>query len=230
VQANVNGHQVKAGSADFTKATKQEDTSSQVYISIDGKVYGFYRISNSYRAELPGVLDAYHSMGIGLSVISGDSTSEEDNLKRLFPSNATLKFNQKPEDKMHYIQSLQHEKLRVAMIGDGLNDAGALQQSDVGITISENVNNFAPACDVIVEASSFDLLPKLIRFARASNTIILCSFAISLLYNIIGVGLAVQGEMEPVLAAILMPISSFSIMLFTTSGTWFVAKNLNIKA
>jgi Cu+-exporting ATPase len=228
VQAMVNGKLVKAGSAEYVRAIKTSEEASQVYVSIEGKVLGYYRISNAYRTELSDVLSSFVRMETKLAVISGDRDSEKGNLQRLFPKETKLRFNQKPEDKMHFIQQLQSEGAVVAMIGDGLNDAGALQQSDVGISISENVNNFAPACDVIVEASSFELLPKLIQFARNTRIIILISFGISLLYNIIGVGLAIRGEMEPVLAAILMPISSFTIMLFTTGGTWFVAKKLGL--
>ena len=102
------------------------------------------------------------------------------------------------------------------MIGDGLNDAGALKQSNVGIAVSDNINNFSPACDAILDGNSFEKLPALLNYCRKNKTIIIGSFILSILYNLIGLFYAVRGELEPVIAAILMPVSSISIILFTT--------------
>lgn len=116
------------------------------------------------------------------------------------------------------------------MTGDGLNDAGALQQSDAGIAITDNVNNFSPACDVIFEGKNFGLFPELIRYCRKEKTIITGSFIISILYNFIGLWFAVQGTLEPVIAAILMPISSVSIVVFTTTMSSLLARKLKNRA
>ena len=110
------------------------------------------------------------------------------------------------------------------MIGDGLNDAGALIKSDVGISISEDINNFSPACDGILDAKSFKYLKDFIKFSYTSKKIIIISFIISFLYNFIGIGIAVQGTLSPVVSAILMPISSISIVVFTTMSTNLIAK------
>jgi Cu+-exporting ATPase len=110
------------------------------------------------------------------------------------------------------------------MIGDGLNDAGALKQSEVGISISEDINNFSPACDGIMESKSFNKLKDFIMFSRISKKIIIVSFIISFLYNLVGLYFAVQGILSPVIAAILMPISSISVVVFTTLSTNFMAK------
>jgi Cu+-exporting ATPase len=110
------------------------------------------------------------------------------------------------------------------MIGDGLNDAGALKQSDVGISIAENINNFSPACDGILESGNFNKLKKFISFAKTSKKVIIISFILSFLYNVIGLGFAVQGLLSPLVAAILMPLSSISVVIFTTTATNFLAK------
>ena len=110
------------------------------------------------------------------------------------------------------------------MIGDGLNDAGALMKSDVGISISEDINNFSPACDGVLDAKSFKYLKDFINFSYTSKKIIIISFIISFLYNLIGISIAVQGALSPVISAILMPISSISIVVFTTFATNIMAK------
>jgi P-type Cu+ transporter len=112
------------------------------------------------------------------------------------------------------------------MIGDGLNDAGALQQSNVGIVISDDINNFSPGCDAILEGKQFPNLKKLIDYCRQEKKIIYGSFIISILYNIVGLYFAVQGDLSPVIAAILMPVSSVSIVIYTSVVSSILAKNI----
>jgi Cu+-exporting ATPase len=137
-----------------------------------------------------------------------------------------LYFKQSPADKLHKIEALQLKGKNVMMIGDGLNDAGALRQSDVGIAITDQANYFSPASDIIMDGKSFAKLDRYIKFAKRSKSIIVMSFIISLLYNAIGLFYAVQGDLSPVIAAILMPISSVSIVLFTTVATAISARSL----
>lgn len=105
------------------------------------------------------------------------------------------------------------------MTGDGLNDAGALMQSDVALTIADKVYHFAPASDAVLEAGRFGQLAKFIRFTKTSLNIVKLSFAISFMYNIIGIGFAITGNLSPIVAAILMPISSVSVVAFATFAT-----------
>jgi Cu+-exporting ATPase len=136
-----------------------------------------------------------------------------------------LHFKQTPEDKLQFIARLQQDRHRkVVMVGDGLNDAGALQQSDVGLAVSDDTNNFSPACDAIVEGEQLTQLPAYIRLAKAGQTIIKVSFGISLFYNITGVSFAITGDLSPVIAAILMPISSITIVSFTTLASTFAVR------
>jgi Cu+-exporting ATPase len=109
------------------------------------------------------------------------------------------------------------------MIGDGLNDAGALQASEVGVAVTDRVSHFSPASDAILDAESFDKIPLFLSFAKDSRNIIKASFALSFLYNIVGLTLAVQGLLSPVICAILMPVSSISVVIFTTLATNAVA-------
>ncbi len=110
------------------------------------------------------------------------------------------------------------------MIGDGLNDAGALKQSNVGVTVSEDITNFSPSCDAIAESTGFSRLGSFMDFSRSTMRIIKISFGISFLYNIIGLYLAATGFFSPLIAAVLMPLNSISIVVFVTLATNFSAK------
>ena len=105
------------------------------------------------------------------------------------------------------------------MLGDGLNDAGALKQSNVGIAVTEDVTGFSPACDGILDASAFGKITDFICMAVSTKRIIIASFIISFMYNIGGITLAFQGSVSPLLAAVLMPASSVSVVLFTVLAT-----------
>ena len=139
-----------------------------------------------------------------------------------------LLFNQKPEDKLDYIRHLQQQGKKVMMIGDGLNDAGALKQSDIGIAVAEQTNNFTPASDAIIEAKQLPLLAKFIHLCKANRKIVMASFVLSILYNIIGLYFAVQGDLHPLIAAILMPSSSLSILLLTFGSSSLVARSMKL--
>src|SRR5690606_22947975 len=97
-----------------------------------------------------------------LSLLSGDNSSEKENLLKIFNSNTSLLFNKSPQDKLNYIKRLQANKEKVMMIGDGLNDAGALNASDVGISVTDKISNFTPASDIIAEADELKKLPVLL--------------------------------------------------------------------
>lgn len=212
----VNGRLVKMGSGEFIIGQKQLHNSngSKVYISIDEACIGCFIVNNSYRKGLKESIARLKDTFF-LKILSGDNDSEASYLKTVFGNTTRMLFNQKPEDKLSYIKHLQSHH-RVLMIGDGLNDAGALMQSDVGIAISDDTNNFSPACDAVLAGQNFSLLSDLIAYCRKEKIIIFSSFVLSILYNIIGLYFAVQGSLQPVIAAILMPVSSISIVLLTT--------------
>ena len=220
---------LRIGSAKFVaNSDKYLSNGTQVYASIDGTLLGYFEVKNVYRSYLKEVIWKLKKQ-FNLSILSGDNNSEKENLIKYFGENATLIFNQSPADKLIYIQNLQNHGKFVMMFGDGLNDAGALKQSDVGIAISDNMNNFSPSCDVIMAGDYFHKLNELIIFCKKQKTIIYTCFSISILYNIIGLYFSVIGELKPVIAAILMPTSSISIILVTVTLTTFFAKDLKEK-
>ena len=197
--------------------------STKVFVMIDNEILGFFNFKNAFR---PGLSQLVQSMrkAYDLKLISGDNDGERAILQNIFGKESTLLFNQKPDEKMQFVQNLRNSKHQVLMIGDGLNDAGALRQSNVGIAVSDDTNNFSPACDAILDGSSFAKIPAFIQLAKASKKVIIATFIISLLYNVIGLSFAVQGLLSPVVAAILMPASSISIVLLTSISTSMIAR------
>jgi Cu+-exporting ATPase len=219
-EAFVNNLQVKIGSANFVQPGSNiipQDTGTSVHVIIDKKHLGKFQVSNQYRKGINEMLDELKRGRFDLYVLSGDNHTEKDNLVKIFGDSVPINFKQSPQQKLDYIQDLQKNNKIVLMLGDGLNDAGALMQSNVGIAVSENSAQFSPASDAILDGSNVKLLDKFIAYAKAGKKIVRASFIISILYNIIGLSFAVQGILSPMIAAILMPISSISIVLLVTS-------------
>ncbi|RRO20888.1 heavy metal translocating P-type ATPase [Flavobacteriaceae bacterium 14752] len=226
IEAKINDQNVKLGSSTFVNAPQQyENFETAVHYKNNEQYRGKFVFKTTYRQ---GVQDLFHQLknDYQLAVLSGDNKGEKEFLERFLPSKTPLYFNQKPEDKLNYIKTQQDKHQKVMMIGDGLNDAGALKQSDLGIALSENINVFSPACDAILDAKHLSLLPKFIHAAHRGIKTIKISFVLSFLYNIIGLYFAVTGQLEPVIAAILMPLSSISIVGFTTVMTHFIGKKI----
>jgi len=217
---------MKIGSASFVGNPNTSTVlNTTVHVSTNDVYKGKFTFYNSYRK---GVSKLFNQLKkhFDLVILSGDNEGERENLTKLLPAKTKLIFNQKPEDKLDFIKYHQSEGAKVLMIGDGLNDAGALAQSNVGIAISEDVNVFSPACDAILDASKFKQLFQFIKASKSAIKIIKWSFVLSFFYNIIGLYFAVTGQLEPVVAAILMPLSSISIVVFTTIATTILGRKL----
>ncbi len=229
ILATIEGKEIKIGSGQFVNdivADGSEIEKTALHIKIGEIYFGKYTFQNQYREGLEKLF-ANLSKEYQIKVLSGDNDGERGNLEAILPKGTELIFNQKPEQKLEYIKKLQEKGQNVMMVGDGLNDAGALAQSNVGISISENVNVFSPACDAILDASEFSRLNYFLKLSHKAISIIKMSFGLSLLYNVVGLAFAVTGNLLPLVAAIIMPLSTITIVSFVTfMSNYFSNRNL----
>lgn len=212
ISGNIEQHQFLVGSAAYLDVEPLLDASGQVFLQIDGELAGHFTVKHQYRSSFTQLIEQL-SGKYKLLLLSGDAPHERTFLSNYFPADH-LHFRQSPQDKLEFIRRLQEQGHQVLMIGDGLNDAGALQQSEVGMVIAENTNNFTPASDAILDAAQFDQIPHLLEYGRRSNRLVIYAYVLALIYNVIGLSFAVQGLLSPVVAAILMPLSSITIVVF----------------
>ncbi len=229
LEATVNNINIKMGSAGFLNQFDpgiiSYDTGTHVHVMMNNVHMGKFTVSNQYRDGIDELAIRLKEEKFELHVLSGDNNSEKEKLAKMFDNNTQLLFNQSPQQKLDFIKSLQNSPVvpsgakgkNVLMLGDGLNDAGALMQSNVGIAVSDNTSQFSPACDAILDGTNVKLIDRFIAFARSGKSIVTVSFILSILYNIVGLSFAVHGILSPMVAAILMPASSISIVLLVTA-------------
>jgi P-type Cu+ transporter len=227
IEGCVAGHLIRIGSDVFVGFSgKMDRNASRVFISIDDEVKGFFSIQTSLRKNMKGMLMRLGNKCVAL--LSGDNESDREQMKSIFNPSVQLLFNQSPHDKLDFIRALQHSGRAVLMVGDGLNDSGALKQSDVGIAVTDDTSVFSPACDGILQGEKICEIDKFIDLAKSSIVILKAAFAISFLYNAVALSFAVTGNLTPLVAAILMPISSISVVSFSSLAVNYVAsKKMN---
>lgn len=227
--AEIEGNTIKLGSSQFLKTmTENTHKKTKVHVEINGVYKGSYVFNNQYREGLEQLFFQL-AKKYNLVILSGDNDGERKILEKMLHESTTLVFNQKPEEKLQYIETLQKQGKNVMMIGDGLNDAGALAQSNIGISISENVNVFSPACDGILDASQFSAIGFFMQYSKNAMKTIYMSFGLSLTYNLVGLSFAVTGNLSPLIAAIIMPLSTITIVSFVTIMTNLYARNPQLK-
>ncbi len=216
---------MRLGSENFVFGSEESHKKrGGVYLELNGKYLGHFSISQAIRENIDEFIRGLNkSRKHKISLLSGDDDRDLPLMRELLGQNAKLHFYQSPMDKLEYVKELQKKGEKVMMIGDGLNDAGALKQSDVGIIVSDDQNNFVPACDAIISGDKLDQFGRYLNLITKARYVVFGLIALSFLYNLVGLSFAMKGAFTPVVAAILMPLSSITIVMVGLFSTWILA-------
>ena len=210
-------------------AANFQQEGSVVCLAINDQFKGIYKVNHTYRKGIAAVAERFKNRGYQLHLLSGDHPTEKNNLIQILGNDVTLLFKQSPEDKLNYIQKLQSQGRKVMMVGDGLNDAGALQKSNVGVAVTDQSHIFTPASDAILAGEQMSGFDALINYAKKAKLIILLIFGLSIIYNIVGLYFATSAQLSPMVAAILMPISSISIVALSALLSYLFSSTIRSK-
>jgi Cu+-exporting ATPase len=238
VEGEVAGHKLLLGSRAWVEqgataargdSLSTELSGSAVFVVIDNRIHGTFVLENTLRPEVAKLI-ARLGGRFELALLSGDNERESARFRKIFGDAAILKFNQSPADKLNFIRELQQRGRKVMMVGDGLNDAGALKQAEVGVAVVEKIGVFSPASDVILDAAQVPRLAQVLDFSRCSARVVRTGFVISALYNVAGVSIAAAGLLAPIVCAVLMPASSVSVVIFACVVTMWMARRAGLRA
>ena len=238
IEGEISGHKILLGSSVWlqrrgiagilNEVPPQINSGSAVCVAIGGMLRGSFALENSLRPEVAELI-AQLGGKFELALLSGDNEREAAQFQKLFGECAVLKFNQSPADKLNFIRELQSRGRKVMMVGDGLNDAGALKQAEVGVAVVEQIGIFSPASDVILDAAELPRLARVLEFSRGAARVVRAGFIISALYNLVGVSIAAAGLLSPIVCAILMPLSSATVVAFSCGATAWLGRKLQVE-
>jgi len=229
MEARVTGQTIWMGSANWfvsrsaTVPAELQSRGNSVHVAINGQYRGSFTLETALRPDADKLITSL-TTNYTLALLSGDNERERVRFGELFGANANLNFNQSPLNKLGFIHDLQKSGKTVMMVGDGLNDAGALKQSDAGVAVVENIGAFSPASDVIIEAGNVPRLSQIMAFSKDAVRVVWLSIILSSVYNFVGLGIAASGRLAPVVCAVLMPISSITVVAFACSATHWLGR------
>jgi Cu2+-exporting ATPase len=184
-----------------------------VVIAADGVVQAVAAFGDALRPEARANVECLRDLGFRFEILSGDHQMVVDRVAAaLGLSPHTAWGGRSPEAKLARISELRARGERVIMVGDGVNDAAAMAAASVGIAVHGGAETCLRAADVFATRSGLEPVTEAVRGSRRAVRAIRRGIAISLGYNLVGIGLAVGGLLSPLVAAIMMPLSSISVV------------------
>lgn len=222
LEGQIQGRTWRLGSAAFTgSSVPRSAEGTWVHLACDGQTQGAFFLTRPLRPDAAKLLQTLKEQGHPLHLLSGDGDGEAPRFVTWFGSEH-MHFQQSPQAKMDFVDRLD----QVAMVGDGLNDAGALRKATLGLAVADQLYAFTPSADALVEASSLGNLPEAIALATSARTTVKLLLAVSVAYNLVGLGFALQGWLSPLVAAVLMPLSSLTVVVLALTRANLAANKL----
>jgi Cu2+-exporting ATPase len=187
-----------------------------IFIAVDNNVEGLLGLADPIRPQASQLIKAARQMRWDVGIMSGDLPEIVDRVGREvgLPPNL-CHGGVSPEEKLSMIRQSRQQYSTVVMIGDGANDAAALAAADVGIAVRGGAEVSLHAAPVFLANNQLLNIARLLRGSKTTMRVIYFNFAVSLVYNLIAVGLALAGLISPLLAAIIMPLSSVTVLGLT---------------
>lgn len=230
IHANVDGHEVLVGSPSFVRdrlgstsaspwptAAAYEGALTPVWVAVDGQLVGEAGFGDPVRADAGGAIAEFQARGWRVGILSGDQRAVTSTVARsvgIDPLDVIAEAS--PERKLRAVERARTEG-NVVMVGDGVNDAAAIAAASVGIAVHGGAEAALASADVYITKPGLRPVVLLFDGARGTMRVIRRNIAFSLVYNVVGIGLAVSGMINPVIAAIMMPLSSLTVV----AGAWY---------
>jgi Cd2+/Zn2+-exporting ATPase/Cu+-exporting ATPase len=199
---------------------KGEEHSTLVAVVIDGKLTGLLTAEDVLRPEVPGALDRLYELGIKrVEIVTGDNLAAAQNLAQNIHEcldtgiQLEVRADLLPEDKIRIVKQYQRAGHVVAMVGDGINDAPALANSDVGIAMGAQGSDAAiEAAHITLMLDDWMLIPETFQISRKTMQVVRMNFGFTAVYNFLGLSLAAFGLLPPVFAAAAQVLPDLGIM------------------
>jgi Cu2+-exporting ATPase len=237
IVARVAGHDVRVGSLELVRAAgaalpieleRQLERQASlgrptVLVALDGEVCALAAFSDPLRADAESSLERLRGHGYETAILSGDRQAVVDNIARSLGRLAAAHGGLSPESKLRWVESARRRG-PVVMVGDGVNDAAAMAAADVAIAVHGGAEASLVAADAFTTVPGVKTVLEAVEGARRTLTVIRRGIAFSLAYNVIGVALCMAGWISPLLAAVLMPLSSITVVATALRSKTFTSK------
>ncbi|ANF59491.1 ATPase P [Halotalea alkalilenta] len=223
VRAVIDGRTVEIGNRRMLPAGAEVDAvagiaerleaegKSLLFMVVDGQLAGLFAAQDTLRAEVADALVAVRAAGIGrIELLTGDN--ERTAAALAAPLGLGYRAGLLPEDKIRIVRELQQRGHRVVMVGDGVNDAPALAQADVGIAMGGGTDVAMEAAHIVLMREDWRLVAESVHIARRTMGVVRTNIGFTALYNLVGLSLAAFGLLPPIYAAALQSIPDIGIL------------------
>lgn len=231
IEAKINGQLVLAGNRKLMEERNislllfqtesdrlADDGKTPMYISLDGKLAGIIAVADVVKVTSKAAIESLHKMGIEVAMITGDNKKTADAIARQVGIDRVLA-EVLPQDKSNEVIKLQKEGRKVAMVGDGINDAPALAQADIGIAIGSGTDVAMESADIVLMKSQLTDVPTALNLSKKTIRNIKQNLFWAFCYNVIGIPIAAGvlylfggPLLNPIFAAAAMSLSSVSVL------------------